>query len=79
VYEGVCLKDLELRLICELVRNSRKSDSELAKLIGVSQPTVSRIRTKLEEEGVIEYTGTVNLRELGFEIIAITFANWKHA
>ena len=72
------MKDLELKLICELVRNSRKSDRELAKSIGVSQPTVSRIRTRLEKEGVIEYTGTINLRKLGFEIIAITFANWKH-
>jgi DNA-binding Lrp family transcriptional regulator len=72
------LKDLELKLICELIRNSRKSDRELAKSIGVSQPTVSRIRTNLEKEGVIKYTGTVNLRKLGFEIIAIAFANWKH-
>jgi len=71
------LKETEIKLICELIRNSRKSDRELAKAIGVSQPTVSRIRTRLEREGVIEYTGTANLRKLGFEIIAITFGNKK--
>jgi DNA-binding Lrp family transcriptional regulator len=71
------LKEIEIKLVCELIRNSRKSDRELAKIIGVSQPTVSRIRTRLEREGVIEYTGTANLRKLGFEIIAITFGNKK--
>jgi DNA-binding Lrp family transcriptional regulator len=72
------LKDIELRLVCELIRNSRKSDRELAKSIGVSQPTVSRVRARLEKEGVIEYTGVPNLRKLGFEIIAITFGSSKH-
>jgi DNA-binding Lrp family transcriptional regulator len=71
------LKEIEIKLVCELIRNSRKSDRELAKIIGVSQPTVSRIRTRLEKEGVIEYTGSANLRKLGFEIIAITFGNKK--
>jgi DNA-binding Lrp family transcriptional regulator len=71
------LKEIEIKLICELIRNSRKSDRELAKTIGVSQPTISRIRTRLEREGIIEYTGTANLRKLGFEIIAITLGNKK--
>ncbi|MGA3191256.1 MAG: Lrp/AsnC family transcriptional regulator [Candidatus Bathyarchaeia archaeon] len=71
------MKEIEIRLVCELIRNSRKSDRELAKAIGVSQPTISRIRTRLEREGVIEYGGSANLRKLGFEIIAITFGNKK--
>jgi hypothetical protein len=40
-------KDIELRLISELMKNSRRSDRELAKTLNVSQPTVTRIRTKL--------------------------------
>ncbi len=72
------LKSADLRLIRELIRNSRKSDRELAKLLGVSQPTVSRNRERLEKEGFIEYTGVPNLQKLGIEIIAITFGNWKH-
>lgn len=71
------LKDTERKLICELMRNCRKSDRELAKSIGVSQPTVSRIRTKLEKEGGIHYTGTADLKRLGFEIIALTFGNLR--
>jgi len=69
------MKDVELRLVCELIRNCRKSDRELAKAIGVSQPTVSRIRTRLEREGVIEYTGIPDLKKLGFELVSITYGN----
>jgi DNA-binding Lrp family transcriptional regulator len=71
------LKDVEVKLICELIRNTRKSDRELAKLIGVSQPTVSRIRARLEKEGVIAYTGVPDLRKLDFQILAVTFGNSK--
>jgi len=75
--DGDIMKDVELRLICELIRNCRKSDRELAKAIGVSQPTVSRVRTRLEREGVISYGAMPDLGKLGYEIIAITFAEWK--
>jgi DNA-binding Lrp family transcriptional regulator len=71
------LKYVELKLLCELLRNSRTSDRELARLIGVSQPTVTRTRVKLEKEGVIEYGGVPNLGKLGFEILALTFAKEK--
>jgi DNA-binding Lrp family transcriptional regulator len=48
---------LDLKLIAELMKNSKQSDRELAKKLGVSQPTVTRTRTRLEKEGYIkEYT-----------------------
>jgi len=65
------MKDTELKLICELIKNSRRSDRELAKSIGISQPTVSRIRTKLEKEGILNYTAIPNLVKLGFGIVAV--------
>jgi len=71
------MKDVELKLVCELIKNSRRSDRELAKLIGVSQPTITRTGKKLEQKGFIRYTAVPNLAEMGFEIIAIIFANWK--
>jgi DNA-binding Lrp family transcriptional regulator len=66
------LKDTELNLIAELMRNSRRSDRDLAKAIGVSQPTVSRMIKKLEKEGVIrEYTMIPDFRKLGFELMSL--------
>jgi DNA-binding Lrp family transcriptional regulator len=65
---------LEFQLIAELMRNSRQSDRELAKKIGVSQPTITRERTRLEKEGYIkEYTMIPDFYKLGFEIMAIGF------
>jgi DNA-binding Lrp family transcriptional regulator len=56
------------------MKDSRRSDRELAKAIGVSQPTVSRTIKKLQKEGIIkEYTMIPDFRKLGFEILAITF------
>jgi DNA-binding Lrp family transcriptional regulator len=69
------MKNVELRLISELMKNSKKSDRELAKMLGVSQPTITRTRAKLEREGYIkEYTIIPDFRKLGFKIMAITFA-----
>lgn len=65
------MKDVELRLISELIKDSRRSDRKLAKAIGVSQPTVSRVRLRLEREGMIEYSASPNLAKLGFEILAV--------
>lgn len=70
------MKDVDLRLISELMRNSRRSDRELAKTLRVSQPTVTRVRTRLEREGIIrEYTVIPDYARLGFEIASITFAS----
>jgi DNA-binding Lrp family transcriptional regulator len=68
------LKDIELKLTSELMKNSRRSDRELARTLGLSQPTVSRNIKKLEKEGIIqEYTMIPNFTKLGFQILAMTF------
>jgi DNA-binding Lrp family transcriptional regulator len=70
----VKFKDVELRLIVELMKNSRRSDRELAKAVGVSQPTVSRTIKRLEKEGVIkEYTMIPDFTKLGYQIMAVAF------
>jgi DNA-binding Lrp family transcriptional regulator len=67
------LKTVESKLISELMKDSRRSDRELAKSIGVSQPTVTRLRARLEKEKVIrEYTMIPDFQKLGFKILAIT-------
>lgn len=67
------MKDFELRLISELMKNSRRSDRELARALGASQPTVSRTIKKLEKEGYIkEYTMIPDFKKLGYEILAFS-------
>ena len=39
-----------LRLVSEMLKNSKKSDRELAVILGVSQPTVSRTRARIEKD-----------------------------
>jgi DNA-binding Lrp family transcriptional regulator len=72
------VKDVELKLIYELIKNSRRSDRELARVIGTSQPTVSRMIKKLKKEGIIrEYTMIPDFIKLGYKIMALTFCSLK--
>ena len=72
------MKDVELRLITELMKDSRRSDRELAKKLNVSQPTITRTRKKLEKEGYIkEYTIIPDYKKLGFQIVSFTLAKLK--
>jgi len=71
------LKPFEYKLLFELIRNSKQSDRQLAKILGVSQATVSRTRAKLEREKLLKYTAIPNLEKLGFEIVAFTFGGMK--
>lgn len=65
-----------LKLLKELIRNSRRSDRELARTLKVSQPTVTRNR-KLAEGFIRSYTIVPEFRKIGYEILAITFAKAK--
>jgi DNA-binding Lrp family transcriptional regulator len=72
------MKHVESRLLSELLKNSRRSDRELAKVLGVSQPTVSRMIKRLEEQGIIkEYTIIPDFNKLGYEIMGFTFVKMK--
>jgi Lrp/AsnC family transcriptional regulator for asnA, asnC and gidA len=74
---GASKKPVTLRLIAELMKNSRRSDRELAKALHVSQPMVTRLRRQLEKEGLIrEYTIIPDFRKLGYHIMALTFAKF---
>lgn len=72
------LKSLDYQILTELINNSRISDRQLARKIGVSQPTITRRRTALEKARLLEYTAIPDLEKLDFEILAITFADWNH-
>jgi len=72
------MKDVELKLLSALMKNSHRSDRILAKIVGVSQPTITRTRTKLEKEGYIkEYTMIPDFGRLGFQIMSFTLVKLK--
>jgi DNA-binding Lrp family transcriptional regulator len=72
------MKEVEFRVLAELMSDSRRSDRELAKIIGVSQPTVTRTRLKLEKEGYIkEYTVIPDFSKIGYSMCAFTFAKFE--
>jgi DNA-binding Lrp family transcriptional regulator len=79
--ESVGMSDKEkekLKLLHELIRGARRSDRELAKVLKISQPTITRKRTRLEAEGLIqEYTIIPNVAKMGFEIVAFTFLSFN--
>ena len=66
-----------LKLLFEMIKNSHRSDRELAKSLGVSQPTVTRKRAILEKEGYTkEYTIVPNFVKLGYDFLAVTFLSF---
>jgi DNA-binding Lrp family transcriptional regulator len=67
------MKNQTLKLLRALLQNSKRSDRELAKVIGVSQPTVTRNR-KLLAEYIRSYTIVPEFSKIGYEILALTFA-----
>jgi DNA-binding Lrp family transcriptional regulator len=72
------MKEMMRPLLLELLRNSKRSDRELAKVLGISQPTVTRMRNALVEEGAIqEYTVIPDFAKMGYEIMAVTLAEAK--
>jgi DNA-binding Lrp family transcriptional regulator len=72
------MREIEWKILSELMKNAKISDRELAKKIRSSQPTVTRARRKLEKEGYIrEYTVIPNFRKLGYEILAVTLFKYK--
>lgn len=55
------------------MKNSRRNDRQLARALGISQPTVNRLIKKLEKEGIIrEYTIIPDFHKLGYEVMGIT-------
>ena len=67
-----------LTLVRELLKNSKRSDREIAKRLGLSQATITRTRAQLKKEGYIKtYTVIPDFAKLGYEILAFTFSKLK--
>ena len=71
------LKPIDYKILFELMKDSHRSDRQLAKSLGVSQPTVTRRRAMLEENFIEGYTVIPKFGQIGFEIAAFTFIKSK--
>lgn len=71
------LNSVDYEILFELLKNSRRSDRKLAKVLKSSQPTVTRRRTKLEKNFIEGYTVLPRWEKIGFELIAFTFVRTK--
>lgn len=67
------MKHSDYKILWELVKNCRRSDRELAKVLKISQPTVTRRRGKIEKNLIEGYTAIPKWENIGFELIAFTF------
>ncbi|MEM7826043.1 MAG: Lrp/AsnC family transcriptional regulator [Candidatus Aenigmatarchaeota archaeon] len=67
------LKKREKEVLIQLLMNARMPDKHIAKILGTTQPTVTRIRQKLEKAGYIKnYKPVVSFQKFGVGIIVLT-------
>lgn len=72
-------KSKKINLLNELLKDSSRSDRELSKVLGVSQPTVSKMKRNFLEQGVIQgFTMIPKFSKIGYTLLAITFVKIKH-
>lgn len=66
-------KEKSLKILQALLQNPKRSDREIAKDVGISQPTVSRTRNRFEQEKIItNYIALPDFSKLGFELMSFT-------
>ena len=66
------------RLLFEYLKDSSRSDKEMAKVMGVSEPTISRLKRKLLEEGLVfQFSAMPNFPKIGYEIMAFSCVKFK--
>ena len=73
------LRELDYKLLSELMKNAKRSDRQIAKVLKSSQPTITRTRAFLEKELIDGYTIIPKWEKLGYNILAITFVKTKQA
>jgi Lrp/AsnC family transcriptional regulator, leucine-responsive regulatory protein len=68
------LTNNEKKVISYLVKNSRMTDSEIASEMRLNTSSISRIRARLLDKGIIKgYTLSIDFERLGIECFVIAF------
>jgi DNA-binding Lrp family transcriptional regulator len=71
-------KDKLTGLLLEYLKDSNRSDREIAKVLGISQPTVSRLRGKLLQKGLVRnFSAVPDFAKMGYELMAFSFVKFN--
>ena len=73
------LKEKNVQVLRELLKDSSQSDRVIAKKVGISQPTISRLKKSLIESGaILSFSAIPNFSKMGFKLMALTFVKLKY-
>jgi DNA-binding Lrp family transcriptional regulator len=65
-------------LLLEYLKDSNRSDRQIAKVLGVSEATVSRLKRRLVTEGLVcQFSVMPNFSKIGYEIMAFSCVKFK--
>ena len=65
-------------LLLEYLRDSNRNDKQIAKVLGVSQPTIARMKRRLVEEGLVEHFSVIPIfSKIGYDIMAFSFVKFN--
>ena len=71
-------KDRLASLLLEYLKDSNRTDKQIAKILGVSQPTVFRMRNRLLKEGLVRHFSAIpDLAKMGYEIMVFSFVKFN--
>jgi DNA-binding Lrp family transcriptional regulator len=66
------------KLLLEYLKDSNRSDRQISKALKVSQPTVSRMKKQLLEEGFVRHFSAIpDLAKIGYDIMAFSFVKFN--
>jgi DNA-binding Lrp family transcriptional regulator len=69
---------LMLLLLQEYLKDSNRSDKKIAKALGVSQPTISKMKNRLLDEGLVSHFSAIpDFTKIGYEIMAFSFIKFN--
>lgn len=72
IIENETLDEIDVRLLEALDKDARQPVSELARLVGLSAPSVSERLRKLQDSGIIRgFTVEIDTKALGYQIGAM--------
>ena len=73
------MDSLDIKILSSLLKNSRKTWTELAGQLDLSIPSITERVRKLEEQGIVKgYTAVIDYQNLGFALTAIVFVTLAH-